>query len=144
MELIFEKVIPESRLPNYSHPTDSGMDAYALLVNYPAGVVVHAGGKIKISIGVRASIPEGYELQLRLRSSLSSKGIIGAFGTIDTNYRGEIFAVLYNNSGCDFVVYNGDRIGQLVLAPVYHAEIREGKVDTNTDRGTGGFGSTGV
>ena len=138
MELIFEKVIPESKLPNYAHPTDSGMDAYAQLVNFPAGVVVKAGGKIKISIGVRASIPEGYELQLR------PKGIMVAFGTIDTHYRGEIFAVMYNDSGCDLVVYNEDRICQLVLAPVYHAEIREGKVDTNTDRADSGFGSTGV
>lgn len=138
MELIFELDDINASMPKYSHPTDSGMDIAACEC-----VQILPGSYAKIDSGVHAKIPEGYELQVRPRSGLSSHGILAAFGTIDEAFRGGIGIILYNFTNEPFIVNVGDRIAQLVLAPVARATIKQGTVDTNTDRGVNGFGSTG-
>lgn len=150
-KLEFELMDPNAKLPAYAHDGDAGMDVFASQVaDLPAGVptLVHTG--------LRCKIPEGYELQVRPRSGLALKGVTvwNAPGTIDSKYRGEIGVILmYRNSHRElrdqtkeyYTVHEGDKIAQLVLAPVCKAwPVEVEKVDTDTDRGEGGFGSTGV
>ena len=101
-----------------------------------------------IHTGLRVRIPEGYELQVRPRSGLALKHgitVLNSPGTIDSGYRGEIGIILGNISNNKFTVKTGDRVAQLVLAPIISARIMEGDVDKEeTERGEGGFGSTGV
>lgn len=141
MKLKFVKLDPRAVLPKYAHASDSGMDVYALEDKF---ISARFNGKIRT--GVAAVIPTGYELQVRPRSGLTfKKGIVGAFGTVDGGYRGEICIALYNHTDEPFVVKAGDRVAQLVLAPVAHAEVVEASADElgETDRGAAGFGSTG-
>lgn len=106
-------------------------------------VAIEPGQRETIRTGLRIALPVGTEAQVRPRSGLSRKGIDAAFGTIDADYRGEIAVILINNSGAPFIVQAGDRIAQLVIAPVIRATFRAGDLD-DTPRGAGGFGSTGT
>jgi len=108
--------------------------------------IVPANGFHKFETGIAAVIPDGYEIQVRPRSGLAAKsGIVAAFGTVDSGYRGGIGITLVSSLGTDFDVRAGDRIAQLVLAPVAIAHIEEvSEISTDTDRGSAGFGSTGV
>lgn len=142
MKLRFKKLDERAVLPCYKHEGDSGMDIRANdVVEIPQGSVA------KISTGIAAEIPEGYELQVRPRSGLSSKGIVAILGTVDSNYRGDIGVILMNCSYGTYTVDVGDRIAQLVLCKVAHADIEEcpqGEQLSETVRGADGFGSTGV
>lgn len=137
-------------LDNYAGPLDYGTQGSAGF-DIPAGkgevVVVPAHGRKLIKTGISMAIPDGYELQIRPRSGLAlKKGItvLNTPGTIDADYRGEIGVILFNTTDEDFEVRPGDRIAQGVLSkyeraqPVYVNELGD------TDRSTGGFGSTGV
>ena len=95
--------------------------------------------------GYRIAVPEGYECQLRPRSGLSRRGVVVAFGTVDADYRGELFVNMSapGAEGGRFRLEQGDRIAQLVVAPVALAEVEEVTELADTDRGSGGFGSTG-
>lgn len=138
--LPFKRIDDRAVLPNYAHEGDSGMDLYAL-----EGVAIHAFGFAKLRTGVACDIPEGYELQIRPRSGLAAKkGVVAAFGTVDMGYRGEIGVTLFNHSGQAAEIAAGDRIAQVVLAPVVRAEVVETQTLSQTERGTGGFGSTGA
>ena len=138
--LPFKRLDERAVLPNYAHEGDSGMDLYAL-----EGVVVNAFGYAKLRTGVACEIPDGFELQIRPRSGLAAKkGVVAAFGTVDTGYRGEIGVTLFNHSGQAAEIAAGDRIAQVVLAPVVRAEVVETQTLSQTERGTGGFGSTGA
>ena len=129
-----------AKLPVYKHPGDSGMDVFATEERY-----LRPGEHAMFSLGIAAEIPAGYELQVRPRSGLASNGVIAAFGTIDCKYRGEIKVNLFNHGSSTYRVAVGDRIAQLVLSPVTCAEIVEtDTIDEATERGTGGFGSTGA
>ena len=97
-----------------------------------------------INTGVSIQLPEGYEAQVRGRSGLNKNhGIVVPVGTIDADYRGEIGVVVYNLSRCAYTIYPGDRIAQLVICPVIQAEWQQVESLDETDRGDGGFGSTG-
>lgn len=138
--LPFKRLDERAVLPNYAHEGDSGMDLYAL-----EGVVVNAFGYAKLRTGVACEIPDGFELQIRPRSGLAAKkGVVAAFGTVDMGYRGEIGVTLFNHSGQAAEIAAGDRIAQVVLAPVVRAEVVETQTLSQTERGTGGFGSTGA
>ena len=138
--LPFKRIDDRAVLPNYAHEGDSGMDLYAL-----EGVVVNAFGFAKLRTGVACDIPEGYELQIRPRSGLAAKkGVVAAFGTVDMGYRGEIGVTLFNHSGQVVIIAAGDRIAQIVVAPVVRAKVVETDTLSETERGTGGFGSTGA
>jgi dUTP pyrophosphatase len=93
------------------------------------------------------AVPKGYELQIRARSGLAFKngiGLVNGIGTIDQDYRGEVKVCLYNLSEDDFVIEHGMRIAQAVLSPVEIAKLKEVSDLDETDRGSGGFGHTGV
>ena len=130
-------------LPEYQTKDSAGADIRAFL---PEPVVIPAGGRSLISTGLSFEIPSGYEVQVRPRSGLAIKnGItcLNAPGTIDADYRGEVKVILYNAGSEPFTVNNGDRIAQIVVAPVTVGCFQKVNALTATERGAGGFGSTG-
>lgn len=131
-------------LPEYQTPGSAGADICAFL---DASMVIPSGSRALIPTGLFVEIPVGYEIQVRPRSGLAlKKGItvLNTPGTIDSDYRGEIGIVLFNTGSEDFVVENGDRIAQLVVAPVVQALFKSHTFLSQTDRGAGGYGSTGL
>lgn len=133
---------PGAHAPEYKTAQAAGADIKAFLVE---DVKILPGKRIAIPTGMRIEIPEGYEAQVRPRSGLALKdGItcLNSPGTIDSDYRGEVKVILFNAGDDEFTVKNGDRIAQLVIAPVVRAEFAVAGL-AGTDRGEGGFGSTG-
>ena len=115
------------------------------LLNEP--VVIPHLGTAMIGTGLFFEIPEGYEVQIRPRSGLAAKNgvtVLNTPGTIDSDYRGEIKVILINLGEKDFVINSGDRIAQMVIAPVTQASFEITDSLSDTERGAGGFGSTGV
>ena len=113
----------------------------------PQDVNIPPLGRAKIPTGLFMEIKTGYEGQIRPRSGLAARNgitVLNAPGTIDSDYRGEVEVLLVNLGSEPFTVKSGDRIAQFVLAPVYKAEIEESFCLGDTERGAGGFGSTGV
>ena len=109
-------------------------------------ITIHPGGRLLVPTGIKVAIPIGYEIEVRPRSGLAIKHgvtIVNTPGTIDCDYRGEIMIILANNGSEDFEIRNGDRIGQLCLRKTEHLEWDEVEKLPSTDRGEGGFGSTG-
>jgi dUTP pyrophosphatase len=132
-------------LPRYQSAGSCGAD---LCADIPAGrrITISPGGSVRIPTGIRLEIPEGYEGQVRPRSGLSFKHgitILNAPGTIDSDYRGEIQVILANLGEEPFHVERGQRIAQIVFAPVVRAKFRLRQIG-HTERGEGGFGSTGM
>ncbi len=128
-------------LPTYATAGAAGMDVVAA-----EDVTLAPGARHAVATGFAIAIPEGYEVQVRPRSGLALKfGVtcLNTPGTIDEDYRGEIKVILANLGSEPFDVRRGDRIAQLVPAPVLRARIVEVDVLNTTDRGEGGFGSTG-
>lgn len=139
------KVINRSRhaLPQYQTPLSAGMDLRASL---DAPRVLRPMERALIPTGLYMALPAGYEAQVRPRSGLALKSGITCLntpGTIDADYRGEVGVILINLSDCDFVIRDGDRIAQLVVAPCQQVEWEPVETLDRTERGTGGFGSTG-
>lgn len=140
------KIINQSKhaLPGYETSGSAGMDVRA---NLTERVVLQPMGRALIPTGLFLEIPEGYECQVRPRSGLAFKKgvtVLNAPGTIDADYRGEVGVILINLSNEEFVVEDGERIAQLVFAEYKQAKWIETTVLTETKRGAGGFGSTGV
>jgi len=136
-------------LPQYKSAHAAGLDLAACLPRHamPESVTIEPGQIVKIPLGFACAIPFGYEGQVRPRSGLATKhGITlpNAPGTIDADYRGEMFIALINLSQEQFTINNGDRIAQMVIAPVAHATIRVVDQLEDTARGSDGFGSTGI
>lgn len=128
-------------LPAYATPGAAGMDVLAA-----EAVTLVPGGRHAVATGLSLAIPPGYEVQVRPRSGLALKhgiSVPNAPGTIDSDYRGELKIILVNHGAEPFVIARGDRIAQLVLAPVVRAEWSEVGALDETARGAGGFGSTG-
>jgi dUTP pyrophosphatase len=129
--------------PEYASEGAAGAD---LRADIPEELTMLPGTRALVPTGLWVSIPEGFEGQVRPRSGLAARSgvtILNAPGTIDSDYRGEIRVILINLGTEPFVIRRGDRIAQLVIAPVTKAEyIRQEQLD-RTARGTGGFGSTG-
>jgi dUTP pyrophosphatase len=99
-----------------------------------------------VPTGISIAIPEGYEMQIRPRSGLAAKNqitVLNTPGTIDSDYRGELKIILINHGKKEFIINNNDRVAQMVLTPVSKIELKEVEMLTNTNRGKGGFGSTG-
>lgn len=134
----------KGQLPVYQSQGASGFDVRAQ-VSEP--YIMKPGERALISTGLSFEIPLGYELQARPRSGLAAKNgifVLNTPGTIDADYRGEVKIILANFGDQDFVIQDQDRIAQLVLAPVIFAEFEEVLELSSTERGAGGFGSTGV
>lgn len=130
-------------IPQYKTSGAAGADVCALLSE---SVVIKKGERAMIPTGLFFSIPEGYEIQVRPRSGLAAKNgvtVLNTPGTVDSDYRGEVKVILVNLGGEDFTVNNGDRIAQIVVAPVTIGVFEQVKELDETERGTGGFGSTG-
>jgi len=135
------KLVEGGKLPEYKTLGSVGADCYARLAN---PVTIAIGEHAMIPLGFCVEIPEGYEMQIRGRSGLMSKGVVGALGTIDTDYRGEVKAIIFNHSYNFITINDGDRIGQLVISPVVKAEWNVCKELSDTERNNNGFGSTGI
>ena len=136
------KRIENGKLPEYKTIGSVGADCYARIKK---DIIIQPGKNSTIPLGFAVEIPDGYEMQIRGRSGLASKsGIEGFTGTIDSDYRGEVSAIIFNHSDKDFIVKNGDRIAQVIIGPVIKAEWCLTKELSETKRGEGGFGSTGV
>ena len=129
-------------LPGYASAGSAGLDLYAA-----AGPLTLAqGARALVETGLVLALPEGFEGQVRPRSGLALKHgvtVLNAPGTVDSDYRGEIGVLLVNLGGSPFVVERGMRIAQLVIVPVARARLVEGEVPPS-ERGAGGFGSTGL
>ncbi len=141
MTLRFKRIHPDAVLPAYAHPSDAGMDVRSV-----ADLVIPQGGRALVPTGLVAIIPPMYEIQVRPRSGLALKHgvtVLNTPGTIDSGYRGEIGVILANFGDKDFSVAKGDKVAQLVFSPVVQPEIEETDTIDDTDRGAGGFGSTG-
>lgn len=133
---------PDHPLPEYATPGSAGMDLRA-----DEQVVLHKGEYASVGTGLYMEIPEGYEGQVRPRSGLAAKHgvtLLNAPGTIDSDYRGELRILLINHGERPFTVEPGDRIAQIVFAPVERAQIRESLQLSPSSRDSGGFGSTGM
>ena len=136
-------------LPTYETAGAAGAD---LRANLPydlrdAGIEISAGGRALIPTGLRLEIPMGYEVQVRARSGLALKHgitLANAIGTIDSDYRGDLGVILWNGGAHTFRVTHGMRIAQMVVAPVVQATFAIVDALDETDRGAGGFGSTGA
>ena len=125
-------------LPTYAHFGDAGADLYA-----NEEVDIQPNEVKIISTGLRVEIPDGYEMQVRPRSGMTTKTpIIGQFGTVDSGYRGPLGVMLYNHGDSSYRVQKGDRIAQAVIAPTYHGNFLVSESLSETERGEGGFGST--
>lgn len=130
-------------LPAYQTEGASGMD---LLADLEGEVVLPPGGRMLVPTGVAVAIPPGVEGQVRPRSGLAARSGVTCLntpGTIDSDYRGEIRVILVNLGEEPFVLRRGDRIAQLVFAPVLRAVLEESEALAETPRGEGGFGHTG-
>ncbi len=133
-------------LPSYETPGAAGMDLRAAL-NAGAPMTLAPGSRALVPTGFIFEIPEGFEAQVRPRSGLAFRNGITCLntpGTVDSDYRGEVKVLLVNLGTEDFVIERGMRIAQMVIAPVVQAMIAETTATTETARGAGGFGSTGV
>ena len=141
MTLGFKRIHPDAVLPAYAHPSDAGMDVRSV-----EELVIPAGKRALVHTGLVVLLPPLYEAQVRPRSGLARKfggTVLNTPGTIDSGYRGEIGVILANFGDADFIVKKGDKIAQLVIAPVTQPEVCEVSEIDETDRGAGGFGSTG-
>jgi dUTP pyrophosphatase len=130
--------------PEYASEGAAGADLRAFL---PDDLVIAPGGRIAVPTGLFMEIPSGWEAQVRPRSGLALKSGIGCLnspGTIDSDYRGEVRVILVNHSDSAYTVKNGDRIAQLVLSRTWRAHFAQAGTLSATERGDGGFGSTGT
>ena len=138
-----EAAMKDLPLPRYASASASGMDVAAALSE---PLVLAPGAIALVPSGFAAAIPPGFELQVRPRSGLAIKHgvtVVNAPGTIDADYRGEIKVGLINLGKMEYQIQRGDRIAQLVLAPVARAQIRLVEQLDQTSRGSGGFGHSG-
>lgn len=131
-------------LPVYATPGACAVDLYA--ATEEGFVIIHPRDRLLISSGIAIALPEGYEAQIRPRSGLALKNglsIVNSPGTIDSDYRGPVGVILINHGDDKVTIYRGERIAQMVVAPVTRANWVEGEL-CETERGAKGFGSTGI
>ena len=130
--------------PVYSSPAASGAD---LKADLNEDLIIRPGKTAMVPTGIYLEIPSGYEGQVRPRSGLAAKNgitVLNTPGTIDADYRGEVKVILINHGESDFTIKRGDRIAQLVFCPIVRAQFEKKIELSDSDRGSGGFGSTGI
>ena len=143
-EILIKRLSKNIPIPKYETDGSSGMDISA---DVKDSIEIKPGKSEIIPTGLAVSIPKNFEIQIRPRSGLAAKNQISVLntpGTIDADYRGELKVILINLGNKNFIVEKGLRIAQMVLCPVVRADIQEVKELSQTDRGIGGFGSTGT
>ncbi len=139
------KIISKSKhdLPHYSTPASAGMD---LRANLEGEITLKPMGRTIVKTGLFIELPVGYEAQVRPRSGLAIKSgvtVLNSPGTIDADYRGEIGVILVNLSEEDFIIKDGERIAQMIIAKHEKVDWKEVETLEESERGAGGFGSTG-
>lgn len=141
MQVLVKKLHPSAKLPAYQSEGAAGFDFCSIEEK-----TIKAGEWELVKTGLAFEIPQGYELQVRPRSGLALKNgisVLNSPGTIDSDYRGEVGVVLINHSKVDFSISMGDRIAQGVVAKVEQVSLEEVEILSQTQRGEGGFGSSG-
>jgi dUTP pyrophosphatase len=131
-------------LPAYETAGAAGLDLRAAIAE---PIMLAPGERVLVPTGLAMQLPEGFEGQVRPRSGLALRHgvtVLNAPGTVDSDYRGEVSVVLINHGSEPFAITRGDRIAQLVIAPVSHARLSEVATLSETARGAGGYGSTGI
>jgi len=144
VKILIKRLSSKVTMPQYKTIGSSGMDIAAFLDNE---ILIKPSEKKIIPTGIKLKIPKGYEIQIRPRSGLAANNditVLNTPGTIDSDYRGEIKVILFNHGKNIFKVENGLRIAQMVLCPVIEAKLSEVEIIDETERGEGGFGSTGT
>ena len=143
VKVLIKKLDPDVQLPEYKTSGASGVDLIAFIKE---PINLEPKTSVLIPTGLSVAFPEDYEIQIRPRSGLAAKNNISVLntpGTIDSDYRGEIKVIIYNHGNENFSINNGDRIAQMILAPVVKMELEEKNNLPKSIRGKGGFGSTG-
>tara|TARA_Y100001970_G_scaffold289414_1_gene419704 strand:+ start:983 stop:1420 length:438 start_codon:yes stop_codon:yes gene_type:complete len=143
VKILVKKSNPAIELPSYKTNGASGMDLMAWIDN---PIILKPGRSCLVPTGISVAFPQEYEIQVRPRSGLAAKNNISVLntpGTIDSDYRGEIKIILFNHGNKDFKINNKDRIAQMVLSPIIKMQLEETNELPDTNRGDGGFGSTG-
>ena len=143
-DILIKRLSKSVSIPKYETNGASGMDLTADINN---SIKILPGKTVFVPTGIALSIPESFEIQIRPRSGLAAKNQISVLntpGTIDSDYRGEIKVILINLSKKTFILKKGARIAQMVLCPINKAKLIEVEDLEQTDRGSGGFGSTGT
>ncbi len=138
------KLKPQASIPRYMSEHAAGMDLAAALEE---SVTIAPGTRLAVPTGLSMAIPQGYEGQVRPRSGLARRHgitLANAPGTVDADYRGEVIVVLVNHGDAPFTIHSGERIAQLVIAPIARVHIEMVTSLEETERGEGGFGSTGL
>jgi len=141
IEVEVQKISEDAILPTYAHDSDAGADIYSV-----EDVTIPPHKTVIIKTGLKVAIPLGYEIQIRPRSGLSYKTplrIANSIGTIDPSYRGEIGVIMENTGNLTQKISKGDRIAQMIISPVPMIAWKEVSTLDETERGEGGFGSTG-
>jgi len=142
MLIKIKKCCDHAIVPRYAHADDAGMDLCAA-----CDMTIPAGEWARVPTGIAIELPQGTEAQVRPRSGLAAKygvTMLNSPGTIDAGYRGEVCVLMINHGKAPFEIHTGDRIAQLVIAQYVHAELEVCDELSDTQRGMGGFGSTGV
>jgi len=138
MELKVRRINKDARLPRYGHPGDAGLDLFSAVE-----AVLKPGEAFAVPTGIQTAIPSGFVGLIWDKSGISLSGVHRLAGVVDEGYRGEIKVVMINLSGSDFVVSKGMKIAQMLIQPVAGVTVNETDDLDDTERGEGGFGSTG-
>jgi dUTP pyrophosphatase len=138
MELKVKRLCGEAKLPRYSHSGDAGMDLFSAV-----DLVLEPGAARPVATGISAAVPDGYVGLIWDKSGISLSGVHRLAGVVDSGYRGEIRVVMINLGRSDFRVSKGMKIAQMLIQPVLRMTVHEVDRLDSTDRGEGGFGSTG-
>ena len=138
-----KRIHPDARLPQRATEGSTGLDLFAYIEK---STRVTLGEKPKlVGTGIAVEVPRGYDVQIRPRSGLSARGVVAAFGTVDSDYRGELLVTMYTlGRGSSFDIRHGDRIAQLVVTRLADLPVEEVEELSGTERGRQGHGSTGM
>lgn len=142
VKLRIKRVHAKALIPRYANPGDAGMDLHSV-----EDKIIKPGERALVATGLKVEVPEGFEMQIRPRSGLALKkgiSLVNSPGTVDSGYRGEIGIIMINHGSEDFEIKQGDRIAQAVLTRFESAELEESEDLSETKRGEGGYGSSGV
>lgn len=133
---------PDARLPQRATEGSTGLDLFAY-IKKDGRITLEEKPKL-VGTGIAVEVPRGYDVQIRPRSGLSAKGVVAAFGTVDSDYRGELLVTMYTlGQGSSFEIRHGDRIAQLVVGKLADLPVEEAEELLWTERGPQGHGSTG-
>ena len=142
IEIKVKKINPDAIIPKYAHERDAGFDLYSV-ENYE----INFRERVLVKTGLQVEIPRGYEMQIRPKSGLALKSgisVLNTPGTVDSGYRGEIGVILINHGSEIYAVKKGEKVAQVILNKIEKVLIVETENLSESSRGEGGFGSTGI